>query len=80
MKFTGAHSTTFAYSGSTHTAELSWGTSGLLFSFPYQLRIDGVPISASRVRIRNWPLGLIAAILIAAVLAMIVHSVHVSRG
>jgi hypothetical protein len=71
MKFTGSHSTTFTHSGSMHTAELSWGTSGLSFSFPYQLRIDDVHVSASRVRIKNWPIVLIPAILIAGVLLVI---------
>jgi len=71
MKFTGSHSTTFTHSGSIHTAELSWGRSGLSWSFPYQLRIDGVPVADSSVHVRNWPLGLIAGILLAAVLVMI---------
>lgn len=71
MKFTGSHPTTFTHSGSTHTAELSWGTSGLSFSFPYQLRIDDVHVTASRVRIKNWPIVLIARILIAGVLLVI---------
>jgi hypothetical protein len=80
MKFTGSHSTTFTYSGSTHTAELSWGASGLSLSFPYQLRLDGVPVVDLRVHIRNWPLGLVAWILIAAVLRMIFDFVRASRA
>ena len=76
LKFTGSHSTTFTHSGSTHTAELSWGTSGLSSSFPYRLQIEGTPVSASRVPIRNWPMGFVGAILIAVVLVMIVHFVY----
>jgi hypothetical protein len=79
LKATGSHSATFTYSGSTHTAELSWGV-GFLLWFPYKLRIDGTPVSAARVYVQNWPLGLVVAILIAAV-AMIFHFVHhVSRA
>jgi hypothetical protein len=80
LKATGLHSAMFTHSGSTHTAELSWGY-GLLFSFPYKLRIDGTPVSEARVHIRNWPLGLIIAFLFAAVLLAIFHLVHhVSRA
>jgi hypothetical protein len=75
LKFIGSHSTTFTHSGSTHTAELSWGA-GFLRSFPYKLRIDGTPICESRVIVRNWPFGLIVVILIAVVLAMISHLAH----
>lgn len=66
MKATGSHSATFIHSGSTHTAELSWGY-GILCSFPYKLRIDGNPISEARVYVWNWPLGLIWVVLLAAV-------------
>jgi len=75
IKFTGSQSTRFNYSGASHTAELNWGGSGFGFSFPYRLVIDGVPVSAARVRVRNWPIGVIAAIAIAAVLVMIFHFV-----
>lgn len=71
FKFTGSFSTTFTHAGSTHKAELSWGLCGLSFSFPYRLRIDGVPVADSRVRIRNWPVALIvAAVLVTALLAI----------
>jgi hypothetical protein len=73
LKFTGVQSAEFTHAGSKHTAELSWGGSGIWFSFPYQLRIDGAAVSASRVHIRNWPAGLIGAILIASVLAVIFY-------
>jgi hypothetical protein len=79
LKVTGSHSATFTHSGSTHTAELSWGY-GLLFSFPYKLRIDGTPVSESRVRVQNWPLGLFVAFLVAAVVLALFHCVHVSRA
>jgi hypothetical protein len=69
LKFTGSQSATFTYSGSTHTAELSWGTAFLL-GFPYQLQIDGTSVSEARVYIKNWPLGLIVAILIPAILVV----------
>jgi hypothetical protein len=80
LKFTGSHSTTFTHSGSTHTAELSWAATISLLSFPYQLRLDGVPVTASRVYIRNWPLGLTVWISIAVLLALLLHFVHVSRA
>jgi hypothetical protein len=79
LKATGLHSATFTHSGSTHTAELSWGY-GLLFSFPYKLRIDGAPVSEARVRVQNWPLGLFIAFLVAAVVLALFHFVHVSRA
>lgn len=79
MKFTGSHSTTFTHSGSTHTAELSWGC-GFLRWFPYKLQIDGASISEARVHVQNWPVGLIVAVLVAAVLLAIFHFVHVSRA
>jgi hypothetical protein len=79
LKATGSHSATFTHSGSTHTAELSWGY-GLLFSFPYKLRIDGAPVSDARVRVQNWLLGLFIAFLVAAVVLALFHFVHVSRA
>src|SRR5208282_1871253 len=75
MKCTGSYSTAFTHSGSTHSAELSWGY-GFLRSFPYKLQIDGAPISQARVHVRNWPLGLICPALVAIVLLAIYHFVH----
>jgi hypothetical protein len=75
MKAIGSHSATFTHSGSTHTAELSWGY-GLLRSFPYKLRIDGNPVSEARVYVQNWPLGLIIAFLLAAAFLAIFHFVR----
>jgi hypothetical protein len=80
LKFNGLCSTTFTRAGSTHTAELSWGFSGLSFSFPYQLRIDGAPVATSRVRIRNWPAALVVIAVGAAVLLAILHFVHAARA
>ncbi|HZI32484.1 MAG TPA: hypothetical protein VFF11_09085 [Candidatus Binatia bacterium] len=80
LKFTGSHSATFIHAGSTHTAELSWGFGGLSFSLPYQLRIDGAPVAASRVRIRNWPMALIVIVLGVVVLLAISHFIHAARG
>jgi hypothetical protein len=73
LTFSGVQSAEFTHAGARHTAELKWGTSGLSFSFPYELRIDGVLVSVSRVFIRNWPVGLLAAFLIATVLLVIFY-------
>ncbi len=80
FNFTGSHSVKFSHAGATHTAELSWGTSGLRYSFPYQLRIDGIQVSASRAHIRNWQIGVIAWLIITGVMVMILKSVFKSRG
>jgi hypothetical protein len=79
LKLKGSHSTVFTHSGSEHTAELSWGMSASPLSFPYQLRLDGILISSGRVRIRNWPIGLIVVFLIAALLLVVFHFLHVLR-
>ena len=79
MKFTGAHSTTFTQGGTTHTAELCWGGSGFGFSFPCQLKIDGVLISTSRVHIRNWQLGIMGVVAMIAVALTVVHHLRASR-
>src|SRR6476660_7695564 len=73
LTFSGVKSAEFTHADAKHTAELKWGTSGISFSFPYELRIDGVLVSVSRVFIRNWPVGLIAAFLIATVLLVIFY-------
>jgi hypothetical protein len=75
LKLNGSHSATFTHSGSPHTAELSWSSSGLSFSFPYQLRIDGVPVAASRVNVQNWPIGLIVTFLVVATVFAIIRFV-----
>ena len=77
LKVTGSHSGTFIHSGSTHTADLSWGY-GLLFSFPYQLRIDGTLVSEGRVRIQNWALGLLIPLVVAVVVLALFHYVRAS--
>ena len=88
LKFTGSRVATFSHSGSDHTAELSWGFSGLSFSLPYRLQIDGVPVAASRVRIQNWPLGVavgimlamvLFALLLTAVLLVVVYFIHATQ-
>jgi len=76
FKFTGSHSTSFTHGGSTHTAELSWGFCGLSFSIPYQLRVDGAPVAASRVLIRNWPVALVVIAVGVAVLLAIFHFIQ----
>lgn len=81
FKFVGSHSSSFTHAGVTHVAEVSWdgSRSFSLFSFPYRLRIDGTPIAAARAHIRNWPLGLTAAVGMAAVLATLFHFVFAAR-
>ncbi|HEY3762029.1 MAG TPA: hypothetical protein VGN23_09805 [Verrucomicrobiae bacterium] len=59
LKLKGTCSTSFAHANSTHVAILSWGCSGLRFSFPYELRIDGASVATSRVKIQNWPVVVI---------------------
>jgi hypothetical protein len=71
FKFTGSHSTPFNHAGSTHMAEVSWGFCGLSFSIPYQLRVDGTPVAASRVQIRNWPVALVVIGVAVAALSVI---------
>lgn len=56
LKFKGSCTTSFTHADKTHIMLLSWGCSGLRFSFPYELRIDGTSIAVSRVQIRNWPI------------------------
>jgi hypothetical protein len=73
MTFSGIKSVEFTHAGAKHTAELKWGSSGISFSFPYELRIDGVLISVSRVSIRNGFVGLIAAFLIATVFSVLFY-------
>jgi hypothetical protein len=52
FKLTGSHSATFTDGGQEHRMELTWGGSGG-FRFPYQLRIDGVPVADAHVAIEN---------------------------
>jgi hypothetical protein len=74
-RLTGSHSSTFTHLGSNHKAELSWGR-GFLHSFPYQFKIDDISVSAARVRVKNWPVGLLAAVVIGGVLAAILHFIR----
>ena len=71
LNLTGSHSATFDHSGSTHTAEVSWGFSGFSFSFPYRLQIDGVPVVTSRVHVENWWMAVAVGIVFGLVLAAI---------
>ncbi len=80
MKFSGSQSSTFIHAGSEHRVEVSWGISGIGYSFPYQLRIDGVQVSAGRAHIGNWPVGVMAWLIITGVVVMIVHAVLKARG
>jgi hypothetical protein len=70
LKFKGACSTSFTHANRTHIMILSWGGTGLHFSFPYELRIDGTSVATSRVQIQNWPvivflMGTVWAVLLA---------------
>ena len=71
LNLTGSYSASFDHTGSSHRAELTWGFSGLSFSFPYRLQIDGVPVAASRVQVENWWAGLAVGVLFGLVLAVI---------
>lgn len=79
FKFTGSYSTSFTYGGASHTAELSWGFCGLSFSIPYQLRINNVPVAATRVQIRNWPVALVVIAMVAVAVSVVYHFFHVSQ-
>jgi hypothetical protein len=68
---TGSCSATFNHEGATHTVDLSWGV-GIWYSFPYQLRINGIPIIASRVRANNWYMGLIVGVIFGTILGAII--------
>jgi hypothetical protein len=70
LKATGSCRGTFVQSGETHQVELSWGV-GVLGSFPFILRIDGVTISESRVRVENWLYGLMLPLFVLALVISI---------
>lgn len=63
----GSQSATFMHGNTLHTVQLSWGR-GVLFSFPYELFIDGIPVSASRVPVSNWVIGLLPITLLTLIL------------
>jgi hypothetical protein len=63
---TGSCSATFDHGGSAYTAELSWGVA-FWYSFPYELRIDSIPIAISRIRAKNWYMGLMVGILLGTI-------------
>jgi hypothetical protein len=69
-KLTGSHSASFSDGGSEHRADLSWGHSRG-FSFPYQLRIDGVAVDDSQVKVENWHMIGIPAFIIATLLMLL---------
>jgi hypothetical protein len=69
LKRTGSHSTSFSEGGSEHQIELRWGHSRN-FSFPYQLRIDGVTVDDSHVHVENWCMMIIPAFIIVALLVL----------
>jgi len=75
MKATGAFTQEFTHSGATHMAELTWGV-GYLYSFPYQLRIDGVLLGAGRVRVQNWAFGLILSLVLLGLLGLLLLYLH----
>jgi len=63
VKNIGWGSAAFSEGGSLHQVEVSWGRSRM-FRFPYQLRIDGVALQTSHVRVENWYMILIPACII----------------
>jgi hypothetical protein len=73
LKLKGSSSTSFTHANRTHIVVLNWGSSGLRFSFPYELRIDGASVATSRVRIQNWPIFMVMLAAIWAVLLAILH-------
>ena len=73
LKSTGSHSASFNDGGSEHQMELAWGRSRE-FRFPYQLRIDGVLVGESQVRVENQHLVLIPALIIVALMALVVFA------
>jgi hypothetical protein len=77
---TGSCSAMFDHGGSAHTAELSWGVA-LWYSFPYELRVDGIPVAISRIRANNWYLGLMVGILLGTIFGVISFFVcnHIRR-
>ena len=79
FKFTGSYTASFTHRGADHKAELSWGLCGLSFSIPYQLQINGAPVAASRVRIRNWPVALVVIAALALAVSVIFHLFHTSQ-
>jgi hypothetical protein len=52
LNLTGSVAATFSDGGSAHQAELRWGNSRW-YRFPYQLRIDGMPVDESQVLVEN---------------------------
>jgi hypothetical protein len=70
MKLIGFCCQKFTCLGQTHSAEVSWGA-GRLYSFPYQVRIDGVPVKEGRVRVQNWPVGFIVPLVLLVVLVLL---------
>jgi hypothetical protein len=67
---TGSYSAIFNHGGSAHTAEVHWGMAAW-YSFPYELKINGFPVIASRVRADNWYLGLMVGIFFGTILGVI---------
>src|SRR4051812_5646653 len=70
-KVTGEHSSSFKHGDEEHKTELKWGLSRG-FGFPYQLRIDGVLIEDSVVRVENQVMIFIPAFIIVALLGVII--------
>jgi hypothetical protein len=46
----------FGLDGASHDVELTWNK-GSLFSFPVELRIDGILVVQQRVSTKHWPLA-----------------------
>jgi len=75
LKAIGSHTATFNDGGSEHRIELKWGRSRD-FCFPYQLRIDGVLVGESQVRVENQHMILIPALIIIGLMALVVFALN----
>jgi hypothetical protein len=67
---TGGCSAAFEHGCSLHNVELSWGLA-LWYSFPYELRIDGIPIAISHVRADNWYLRLMVGVFLGTIFGVV---------
>jgi hypothetical protein len=66
LRPTGLIETAFTDAAGMHRVALTWGV-GWLRQFPFVLYIDGEVVAHSRVRVSNWPLGMLVWLLILTV-------------
>jgi hypothetical protein len=72
-RFAQSATSAFENLGSSHAVKLNFGPRSIR-SAPYTLLIDGIVIIASRVRIQNWYLGLISAVVMAVILFVLCYA------